>query len=57
MNDRAGELTIVQGLSGWGDRTRPAKKNPCFITVIDEYGTEHALHIVVNEYEQGFELK
>ena len=57
VNDRAGELTIVQGLSGWGDRTRPAKKNPCFITVIDEYGTEHALHIVVNEYEQGFELK
>lgn len=57
VNDRPGELTLVQGLSGWGDRSCPVKKNPCFITVIDAFGTEHALHIFVNEYEQGFELK
>ena len=40
-----------------GGSISSGEKNPSFITVIDEYGTEHALHIVVNEYEQGFELK
>jgi len=57
VNDRPGEISLVQGFSGWGDRSVLTKTQPFAITVLDDFGTGHNLEIVTNSNNFELELK
>lgn len=57
VNDRPGEISLVQGFSGWGDRSVPALTDPFAITVLDDFGTGHSFEIVTNPSSFELELK
>ena len=57
VNDRPGEISLVQGFSGWTDRRVPAKTQPFTMTVLDDFGTAHNFQIVTNSNSFELELK
>ncbi|WP_282363769.1 hypothetical protein [Pseudomonas sp. PS01297] len=57
VNDRPGEISLVQGFSGWADRSVSANTQPFAITVLDDFGTAHNFQIVTNSNSFELELK
>lgn len=59
VNDRDGELTVMQALSEYSNTTQKRSKygGNLHFTAIDEHGTEHKLAIRVNFYERNLYLE
>ncbi|MBN6772887.1 hypothetical protein JRG42_05530 [Pseudomonas granadensis] len=59
VNDRDGELTVMQALSEYSITTQERSKygGNLHFTAIDEHGTEHKLAIRVNFYERNLYLE
>ncbi|UQS12712.1 hypothetical protein [Pseudomonas sp. HS6] len=57
VNDRDGELTVVQALSEYSDLSRKSIADGTFnFSIYDQYGTEHKLAIRTDAEERSFTL-
>ena len=56
VNDKEGELNLIQGFSLWPRRNVAVMKAPFALTVYDEFGTKHELRLHTHEYDYSLTL-